>query len=204
MFYTPRRYPVTPPPNTTGKKRGAPYRSLPFSFSFSSGRQDRTGYPFYIILNRAPSRLFSYSSSPSRCFSNIRRKRGGGGARRKGGTDFASSRFRGPYCPRYRGHPIPGTPLKTWRQYQPTDETSTRNGAKPADSGPFTLPGNFRTSAGIIDSLPPSPHPPLPPPLSSPVDRARVRSVRLINLISLFPLPLPRKRGCREDLRKVG
>lgn len=46
------------------------------------------------------------------------------------------------------------------------------------------------------------PHPPLPPPLSS---IATVHSVRLINLISLFFLsPSPRKRGCREDSRKIG
>lgn len=111
--------------------------------------------------------------------------------------------FEGPIVRGHRGHPIPGTPLKTWRQYQPTDETSTRNGAKPADSGPFTLPGNFRTSAGIIDSPPSS--------SSSPSFLDRYGSFSSLDQpnFPLFSLPLPAearmpRRFKKDWIRRIG
>lgn len=67
------------------------------------------------------------------------------GARRKGGSDFC---LRTVHCEL----PLVGHPIRVLRNAS----LNARNGAKPNDRF-RTLPGNFRTSAGIIDLLSLSP-----------------------------------------------
>lgn len=131
------------------KKKGGPH-GAPYIVPSLSPWSKRAGYPFYIILNRG-SRLFSFSFLWS-CWFQRSTKKGcaGDGARRKGGADFVG--FKAPLSfvrpPRTSDT---RDPLRV--AAIPTDGTSTRNEAKPTDRRPSTLPGNFRTSAGIIDSV---------------------------------------------------
>lgn len=179
------------------RKGGSPYRFLSFSWEEERTGQDRTGYPFYIILNRRPSSIvFSPSARPPRCFSNIRRKRGGRGG--GGGTKKGRYRFclEGPHCPRvHRG--TPDTGLETLGGN--SDGRDARSTREMERNRPI------RDHLPFLETLehPPESSIPSPPPFSLfPPFLSIARVFGLINLI-FPPLPFfPAKLRKRRDVEK--
>lgn len=130
------------------KKEGSTRCPIYRSLSFSLVQEGRISILYYIKSWASFVFFFFFCS----CWFQRSTKKGcaGDGARRKGGADFVG--FKAPLSfvrpPRTSDT---RDPLRV--AVIPTDGTSTRNEAKPTDRRPSTLPGNFRTSAGIIDSV---------------------------------------------------